>query len=465
MEDGLKAAFGFPVKHGDKFYAILEFFTRENQSPDGHFLDAVDKLGKHLSIVFEQKRWQQELSQSRKQLERKVAERTRKLEEANIFFSLSVDLFCIGSLDGTILRVNQAFERVFGFSPDEFEGSHQSRFAHPEDLERVSREMERLQGGEEIQSFEVRCLCKDGSYRWILWSSRPFPEKGIYYAIGHDITARKQAEDELMESERMHTQILDAVSDLILSKDPHSRIVYANKAFRDFYGMSMEELRGIIDAPFNEPGYTQQYLADDAYVFETGETRNIPQEPVTRHDGKVVQFHTIKSPVFGADGKVVRSVGVSRDITGQLEAQDRISKLNEDLEIRVNELASINRELESLTHKLEVSRDQALEASKLKSEFVANISHEVRTPITGVIGMTELLLDGGLSEEQRGFAKAIKDSAQSLLTIINDILDFSKMEAGKIEVEVIDFSPVSLVEGCAELVAATAREKNLSLLT
>src|SRR5262249_26976175 len=247
--------------------------------------------------------------------------------------------------------------------------------------------------------------------------------------------------------------------------DPHSRIVYGNKAFRDFYGMSMDELRGIIDAPFNEPGYTQKYLADDAYVFETGQTLNIPQEPVTRHDGKVVQFHTIKSPVFGADGKVVRSVGVSRDITGQLEAQERISKLNEDLEIRVNELASINRELESLTHKLEVSRDQALEASKLKSEFVANISHEVRTPITGVLGMTELLLDGNLSEEQRGFAKAIKDSAHSLLTIINDILDFSKMEAGKIEVEVIDFSPLSLVEGCAELVATTAREKKLSLLT
>ncbi len=463
--EGLKAAFGFPVSHADKCYAILEFFTRELPPPDVYFLDAVEKLGRHLSIVFEQKRWQRELSQSRKQLERKVAERTRELEEANIFFSLSVDLFCIGSLDGTILRVNQAFERTLGFSPDEYEGAHQSKFTHPDDMERVGREMEKLQEGQEVLSFEVRCLCKDGSHKWLLWSARPFPEKGIYYAIGHDIDARKQAEEELMESERMHTQILDAVSDLILSKDPQSRIVYANKAFRAFYGMTMEELNGIIDAPFNEPGYTEQYLADDAYVFETGHTRNIPQEPVTRHDGKVVHFNTIKSPIFGADGTVVRSVGVSRDITGHLEAQDRISKLNEDLEIRVNELASINRELESLTHKLEVSRDQALEASKLKSEFVANISHEVRTPITGVLGMTELLLDGVLTDEQSSLAKAIKDSAQSLLTIINDILDFSKMEAGKIEVEVIDFSPVSLVEGCAELVATTAREKKLSLLS
>ncbi|HEY9867917.1 MAG TPA: PAS domain S-box protein [Candidatus Obscuribacterales bacterium] len=463
--DGLKAAFAFPVKHGDRVYAILEFFTRDAQPPDAHFLDAVEKLGSHLSIVFEQKAAEQELRQARRQLELKVAERTRELEEANIFFSLSIDLFCIGRLDGTILRANQAFQRVFGFMPEEVVGRKVLDFVHPEDKPAVAERFENLGQGQEVVSHEVRCLCKDGTYKWILWSSRPFPEKGVYYAVGHDIDARKQAEQELLESERLHTQILDAVSDMILSKDASSRIVYANKAFRDFYGMSMEELRGIIDAPFNEPGYTQQYLADDAYVFSTGNTLNIPQEPVTRHDGQVRLFHTIKSPIFGADGRVVLSVGVSRDITEQKENEERIGKLNADLEHRVNELAAINRELETLTHKLEVSRDQALETSKLKSEFVANISHEIRTPITGVVGMTELLLDMNLTDEQRNFALAIRDSAESLLAIINDILDFSKMEAGKVELEVIDFSPVSLVEGCAELIAPTAREKKLSLLT
>lgn len=464
-KDGLKAAFAFPVKHGDRVYAILEFFTRDTQRPDVHFLEAVEKLGSHLSIVFEQKAAEQELRQARRQLELKVAERTHELEEANIFFSLSIDLFCIGRLDGTILRANQAFERVLGFTPEEMVGRHVLEFPHPEDKAGVAERFENLSQGQEVVSYEVRCLCKDGTYKWILWSSRPFPEKGVFYAVGHDIEVRKQAEQELLESERLHTQILDAVSEMILSKDPNSRIVYANKAFRDFYGMTMEELRGIIDAPFNEPGYTQQYLSDDAYVFRTGNTLNIPQEPVTRHDGQVRLFHTIKSPIFGADGRVVLSVGVSRDITEQKETEEQIRRLNEDLEHRVNELAAINRELETLTHKLEVSRDQALEASKLKSEFVANISHEIRTPITGVVGMTELLLDMNLTEEQRNFAVAIRDSAESLLTIINDILDFSKMEAGKIELEVIDFSPVSLVEGCAELIAATAREKKLSLIT
>src|SRR5215470_20147040 len=73
------------------------------------------------------------------------------------------------------------------------------------------------------------------------------------------ISELEAAEEKLRESEAMHRQILDACADLILCKGPKSRIVYANKAFRDFYGMTMDELRGIVDAPFNEPEYTEQY--------------------------------------------------------------------------------------------------------------------------------------------------------------------------------------------------------------
>ena len=79
--------------------------------------------------------------------------------------------------------------------------------------------------------------------------------------------------------------------------------------------------------------------------------------------------------------------------------------------------------------------------------------------------MTELILDSALAPEQRGFADAIKESAQSLLTIINDILDFSKMEAGRVDLELISFSPLDLLESSAQLVAATARAKQLSLYT
>ncbi len=155
------------------------------------------------------------------------------------------------------------------------------------------------------------------------------------------------------------------------------------------------------------------------------------------------------------------SCGTVSSRTSQIsnERKNRFRQLNEDLENRVNILAAVNRELELLTHKLEISYDQALEASRLKSEFVANISHEVRTPISAVIGMSELLMDTNLSEEQREFTRLVQESALSLLSIINDILDFSKMEAGKIDLQLVSSisrSSSRAVPSCSRLPRVSA---------
>ena len=160
-----------------------------------------------------------------------------------------------------------------------------------------------------------------------------------------------------------------------------------------------------------------------------------PEYRIARSDGREVWARLAMNLMTHPDGSPMRLVGVLQNITGRKQAEQQLRQAKEEAEA----------------------------ANRTKSQFLANMSHEIRTPMNGVIGMNELLLRTPLSPDQRKFAEAVRTSADALLDLINDILDLSKLEAGKVELEEIDFSLSGLVEDVAELLAPKAAEKGLEI--
>jgi PAS domain S-box-containing protein len=246
-------------------------------------------------------------------------------------------------------------------------------------------------------------------------------------AIHEFVSTQRKRESEL----KRYRMLADITHDIILFVDRSAlTVIDANVAalkaygYGDLIGKPMTLLRAA-DDPMN---------IDSTMVALCDRLEGLSYEGLhQRSDGTVfpVEVHARTAEVEGR----LTIIKTIRDISERRRAGEQIS----------------------------LALDHALEASRLKSEFVATMSHEIRTPMHGVIGMSELLLETQLVPLQREYAATVKESAQALLTIIDDILDFSKLESNKLELELIAFDPDQVIAGAINLARGAARDKGLSL--
>ncbi|GAC1389889.1 MAG: hypothetical protein NVSMB31_06290 [Vulcanimicrobiaceae bacterium] len=229
----------------------------------------------------------------------------------------------------------------------------------------------------------------------------------------------------VLDAERKLNVIFDSVADAILTIDARDVIASCNHAAAMLFDISVDRL---IRMPVTRiiPDYivAMDSVPRDATVEVRGQ----------RSDGSIFPLEIAARE---AAGKTSMTIVIARDITARKRAEAALAS----------------------------ARDQALETARLKAQFLATMSHEIRTPINAIVGMSELLLGTTMTEEQREYADTVNTSAESLLAVINDILDFSKLEAGKMELDSIPFSPLAIVEAMADILATQARRKGLSLVT
>src|ERR1700687_1585701 len=381
---------------------------------------------------------------------------------------------------GLVQSCNPAFERMFGYRQEELVGTKLDEMIASEDLHSEGATLTQSVLSGMVFHRTTRRRRQDGTLIDVELHGIPLVVDGKAvgaYGLYEDITERKRAQealDELVRLARFRAEVGLAMThdnDLpdMIHRCVEATVHHLDAAFSRIWTLNKEQ--NVLELQASAGMYTHingTHARVPVGKFSIG---LIAEEKAPHLINDVLSDPRLDDREWARREGMVSFAGhplmVENRLSGvwSMFARKPLTQPTLDALAAVADSIALGIERKQGETELREAKEAAEAANRAKSNFLANMSHEIRTPLNGIIGMTDLLIETALVGDQSKYVKIVQESGHRLLAIINDILDFSKIEADKLQLEIIDFDLVALVEGQAELLARRARDKGISLLS
>jgi PAS domain S-box-containing protein len=394
--------------------------------------------------ITDRKRAEEEIGRLNQELRSRIDEMQAILDIVPIGIGIAHDPECrlithnpyLSEVTGVPLGKNASF----GAPPEEQPVNHRV-YQDGKELLPEQMPMQLACTGVEVRDFEMDIVRTDGGSRKLLCYVRPLKDAAdrVRGSVGGflDITSRRQMEEALRQSEAQFRRAVLYAPVPILIHAEGGEILQVSQTWAELTGYTREDLPTISDWMRKAYGERKGFVESDIQRLynldgrvHEGEYRIITRSGETR----IWDFHGAPLGRLPDGRRLVISMAV--DVTERKLAEEQMRRAKEAAEA----------------------------ANRAKDDFLANVSHEIRTPMNAILGMTELVLDTPLTDDQRQCLRTVKSAADNLLGIINDLLDFAKIEAGRLELDLGDFSLRSAVGNTLRALAARAHRKGLELV-
>jgi PAS domain S-box-containing protein len=368
------------------------------------------------------------------------------------------DIILLLDKDGKIIYANIEAVKYYGYAPEELLCMNISNLRSEDKLDFIKQQIE-IAKSEGI-AFETIHFRKDGSCFFVEVNSIGIEVNNDKYILSiiRDITTRRNNEEHI----RYLANIVESSHDVIIGYDLKGIITSCNNATEMLYGYSKGELIGkhisLLMTDVNDDS--------DMILREIKNNKNIElnRRLRKRKDGTRVFVSVQVSPIKDITGNIIGASAICRDITSEMANEQELAQKYEELTALNEELTASEEELRTNYIELEEASERAEKASIAKNQFLANISHELRTPMNGIIGIAELLGYTELTSEQIEYIQILKSSSEHLLEIINDLLDIAKIEAGRFKLNSLEFNLRNSMDKLFKQVSFMARSKGLEVM-